>query len=193
MDGDGPWLVNMTDVALVLRAKAGDRDAFDVLMTARIDQLYRIAYLVLRDSESAQDAVQEALVDCWRDMRTLREPDRFDAWLRRLLVHAATDEARRRRRVAVHVTTLQIEPVGPDGVQGFADRDEIARVFGRLTIDHRTIVVLHYYLGLTVTEAAAAAGIPVGTAKSRLHYAALTLRSALEADARAVPAREALA
>ncbi len=88
---------------------------------------------------------------------------------------------------------MQIEPAQPDGAGALADRDELARVFDRLSIDHRTIVVLHHYLGMTVDEAATTIGIPVGTAKSRLHYATEALRAALEADARSGSARKALA
>ena len=174
----------MTNSDLVRLARDGDRDAFDLLMTAAIDHLYRIARLILRDFDSAEDAVQEALVHCWRDLPGLRDPDRFDAWLNRLLIHSVTDEARRRRRAGASLTILRIEPSQPDGADALANRDELARVFGRLSIEHRTIVVLHHYLGLTVDEAAATIGIPVGTAKSRLHYATEALRAALEADAR---------
>jgi RNA polymerase sigma-70 factor, ECF subfamily len=183
----------VTRSELVLLAREGDRDAFDILMTAVIDHLYRIARLVLRDFDSAEDAVQEALVRCWRDLPGLRDPDRFDAWLNRLLMHSVTDEARNRRRSAANVRVLRIEPAQSDGAGALADRDELARVFERLSIDHRTIVVLHHYLGLTVDEAATTIGIPVGTAKSRLHYATEALRAALEADARSGSTGKALA
>jgi RNA polymerase sigma-70 factor (ECF subfamily) len=183
----------MTDVGLVQRAKDGDRDAFDALMSSWLDRLFRIAYLCLRDADSAQDAVQEALVDCWRELPRLREPHRFDAWLRRITMRAITDEARRRRRMSGNVVALRMEPAQPDRSQALADEDEIARVFERLSIDHRTVVVLHHYLGLTVPEIAKALGVPAGTAKSRLHYAAVTLRAALEADARTTSAAEAMA
>jgi RNA polymerase sigma-70 factor (ECF subfamily) len=162
-------------------------------MTGSIDHLYRIARLILRDFDSAEDAVQEALVHCWRDLPRLRDPDRFDAWLNRLLVHSVTDEARRRRRSGTSLTILRIEPSQPDGASALANRDELARVFSRLSIDHRTIVVLHHYLGFTVDEAATTIGIPVGTAKSRLHYATEALRAALEADARSNPVGKVLA
>jgi RNA polymerase sigma-70 factor (ECF subfamily) len=174
----------VTNPELVRLARDGDRDAFDILMTAVIDHLYRIARLILRDFDSAEDAVQEALVRCWRDLPSLRDPARFDAWLNRLLVHSVTDEARRRRRSVANVTIVRIEPSQPDSTGALADRDELARVFDRLSIDHRTIVVFHFYLGLTLDEAATTIGIPVGTAKSRLHYATEALRAALEADAR---------
>ena len=175
---------SVTNPELVRLARDGDRDAFDLLMTAVIDHLYRIARLILRDFDSAEDAVQEALVHCWRDLPTLRDPDRFDAWLNRLLLHSVTDEARNRRRSGANIRILQIEPSQPDGAGALADRDELARVFNRLSLEHRTIVVLHHYLGLTVDQAATTIGIPIGTAKSRLHYATEALRAALEADAR---------
>ena len=183
----------MTKSELVRAAQDGDRDAFDLLLTAVIDHLYRIARLILRDYDSAEDAVQEALVHCWRDLPGLHDPDQFDAWLNRLLLHSVTDEARSRRRAGAIVTVVQSEPAQPDGTGALADRDQLARVFERLSIDHRTIVVLHHYLGMTVDEAATTIGIPLGTAKSRLHYATEALRAALEADARSVPARKALA
>jgi RNA polymerase sigma-70 factor, ECF subfamily len=183
----------VTKSELVRLAQDGDRDAFDLLLTAVIDHLYRVARLILRDYDSAEDAVQEALVHCWRDLPGLRDPDRFDAWLNRLLLHSVTDEARSRRRAGAIVRVVQSEPTQPDSTGVLADRDQLARVFDRLSIDHRTIVVLHHYLGMTVDEAAMTIGIPAGTAKSRLHYATEALRAALEADARSVPARKALA
>jgi RNA polymerase sigma-70 factor (ECF subfamily) len=178
---------------LVRHARDGDRDAYDILVSEVIDHLYRIARLILRDFDSAEDAVQEALVRCWRDLPRLREPDRFDAWLNRILLHAVTDEARNHRRSVAGVTLVRIEPSQPDRTGELADRDELARVFGRLSIEHRTIVVLHHYLGLTVDEAATTIGIPVGTAKSRLHYATGAMRAALDADARRTSAGKALA
>jgi RNA polymerase sigma-70 factor, ECF subfamily len=183
----------MTDIELVRRARKGDRDAFDLLMTATIDHLYRVARLVLRDADRAEDAVQETLVRCWRDVPSLRDPDRFDAWLNRLLTHAISDEARRHRTFSANVVLLRHEPAGGDETSSLADRDQLARVFDRLSVEHRTIVVLHHYAGFTLEEAAAAIGIPRGTAKSRLHYATLALRAALDADARSSSSNEVLA
>jgi len=174
-------------------ARDGDRDAYDVLITELVDHLFRVARLILREHDSAEDAVQEALVRCWRDLPRLREPDRFESWLNRILLNAITDEARNRRRFRASVVKLRLEPTQLDAVASIADRDELARVFDRLSVEHRTVIVLHHYLGLTVDEAARTIGIPVGTAKSRLHYATDALRAALEADARRVPAGEALA
>lgn len=183
----------MTKSELVRLARGGDRDAYDVLMAELVDHLYRIARLILRDFDSAEDAVQEALVRCWRDLPGLRDPERFDAWLNRILLNSIRDETRRRRRRQTDLTRIRLEVVQPDGSGAIADRDEIARVFGRLSIEHRTVVVLHHYLGMTVDEAATTIGIPVGTAKSRLHYATEALRAALDADARRISAGKALA
>jgi RNA polymerase sigma-70 factor, ECF subfamily len=183
----------VTNAELVRRAREGDRDAFDLLMTAVIDRLYRIARLILRDTDRAEDAVQEALVRCWRDLRTLRDPDRFDAWLNRLLLNSINEEARRHRRYSARLVELTIESPQKDDTGLVVDRDQLARVFGRLSIDHRTVIVLHHYLGFTVEDAASTIGIPIGTAKSRLHYATEALRAALDADARTSAARQVTA
>jgi RNA polymerase sigma-70 factor (ECF subfamily) len=183
----------VTRSELVRQARQGDRDAFDILLTDVVDQLYRVARLILRDYDRAEDAVQETLVRCWRNLPGLRDPDRFDAWLNRILVRAITDEARRRRGIVLNLVRLPAEPSEADASSRLADQDEIARVFARLSVEHRTIVVLHHYLGMTTDEAARAIGIPPGTAKSRLHYATQALRAVLEADARSVTEGRALA
>ena len=183
----------MTRSELVRQARQGDRDVFDILLTDVVDHLYRIARLVLRDFDRAEDAVQEALVRCWRDLPSLREPDRFDAWLNRILMRAITDEARKKRGFVANVVQLKVEPAVADSSGALADRDEIARVFERLSVEHRTIVILHHYLGMTTDEAARTIGVPHGTAKSRLHYATEALRAALEADARGAAQGRALA
>jgi RNA polymerase sigma-70 factor (ECF subfamily) len=157
-------------------------------VTQSVDAMYRVARLILRDYDRASDAVQEALVRCWRDLPQLRDPERFDAWRNRILLHAITEEARKRRRDRMALTVISIDS-HPDASAALADRDELARVFGRLSVEHRTVVVLHHYLGMTADEAASTIGIPVGTAKSRLHYATEALRSALDADARASKGR----
>jgi RNA polymerase sigma-70 factor (ECF subfamily) len=150
-----------------------------------IGRLYAVARLILRDSERAEDATQEALVAAWRDLAALRDPDRFDAWLHRLLVRTCYREARRgRRRWAVEAEVRGSVTYETDPATDLADRDELERGFRRLDVDQRTIIVLHHYLGLTLDEAADALGIPPGTARSRLHRATQALRAALDADAR---------
>jgi RNA polymerase sigma factor (sigma-70 family) len=169
---------------LVLAAQRGDHEAFEVLATAAGDRLFAIARLILRDRDGAQDAVQEALVNAWRELPRLHEPDRFAGWLYRLVVNACADQGRRQRRWSAEIRLIRAEPAIDDGTRSFADRDQLERGFRHLKPDQRAVVVLHFYLGLPVPEVAETLGIPVGTAKSRLHYAIEALRAALEADAR---------
>jgi RNA polymerase sigma-70 factor (ECF subfamily) len=170
---------------LVERAMTGDHDAFSELARVAIGRLYVIARLILRDDAKADDATQEALLSAWRHIRGLRDPDRFDAWLHRLLVNACNREAGRHRRhgaMEVHVEALELAE--PDSTLDLADRDQIERGFARLDLDQRTVLVLHYYLGLRLDEAAEVLGVPPGTVRSRLHRAIVAMRAALDADAR---------
>ena len=181
---------------LVLRARNGDHEAFALLANAAFDPLFRTARLILRDDESALDAVQDALLSAWLHVRAVRDPDRFEAWLRRLLVHACYREARRtgRRRVMeLHVTPLEA-PASDDIQQTIAIRDELERGFRHLSTQHRAVLVVHHYLGLADHDAALVLDIPVGTYKSRLNRATAALRAALEADERTpAVARESIA
>src|SRR5918994_4365563 len=170
---------------LVERAMAGDHDAFSELARVAIGRLYVVARLIVRDDGVAEDATQEALVSAWSHLGALRDPDRFDAWLHRLLVRSCYREAERRRRrgsVEVHVPVLEA-PVA-DSTADFADRDQLERGFRRLDTDQRAVLVLHHYLGLSPAEAAEVLGVPPGTVRSRLHRATRAMRAALEADAR---------
>jgi RNA polymerase sigma-70 factor, ECF subfamily len=173
------------DRALVEQAQRGDRDAFAVLARTRGDRLMAIAQRILRDVGRAEDAVQQTLVIAWRELRSLRDPDRFDAWLQRLLINATYDEARRAKAWNANIRELPAEgPAGPDGSSAVEDRDRLDRGFRRLPVDQRAILVFTHYLGLTPTEIAERMEIPVGTARSRLHYAHRAMRAAIEADER---------
>ena len=175
----------MVQRELVALARNGDREAFSALAASVVDRLYATAMLILGDHSMADDATQETIVLAWRDLPSLRDPDRFDAWLRRLLVNACRDEGRRHRRRRPEITLLPIhEPVIGDSSAGLADRDALERGFRRLKPDHRAVIVLHYYLDLSLVEVASATGAPLGTVKSRIHHATRALRAALEADAR---------
>jgi RNA polymerase sigma-70 factor (ECF subfamily) len=170
---------------LVERAIAGDRDAYAELVRTLIGRLYAVAFLILRNQAQAEDATQEALVAAWRDLSALRDPDRFDGWVHRILVRACHREAARGRRAGdVHVDVSTINLVQPDRSVDVVITDELERGFRRLDPDLRAVVVLRFYLDLPVPEVAEMLGIPVGTAKSRIHRATQMLRAALEADAR---------
>jgi len=172
---------------LVVQAQNGDRDAFAALVQMTSDRMYALAARILRDNDLAEDALQGALITVWRQLPTLRDPDRFEAWVRRLLVHACYAEARRRRAWAANVRALPVDgPVAPDGTLSIDDRDALDRAFRRLTVEQRAVFVLHHHVGLPLVEIADTLGIPAGTARSRLHYATRVLRAAVEADAEPV-------
>lgn len=173
----------MSGRELVELAQRGDHDAFAVLATAASARLDAAARLILRDRELARDAVQNALVRAWRDLPGLRDPDRFDAWLHRLLVNACLDEARRRRRRPAEVEMLPTDMYSSAGeVHHLDDRDLVERALGRLEPENRALVVLHYYLGYPVPDAAASLGMSLPAAKSRLHRALEAMRHALTSE-----------
>jgi RNA polymerase sigma-70 factor (ECF subfamily) len=173
---------------LIERAARGDTEAFTDLVATRVGRLDGAARLIVRDPERAKDAVQEALVRAWRDLPSLRDPDRFDAWLHRLLVRACLDEGRRfgRHRFEVELSPIHVTSV-PDASGAVSDRDQLDRAFRRLPADQRTALVLVHYLDLSLAEAAMALGVPIGTARSRLYRGLTALRSALDAAERSTP------
>ena len=151
-----------------------------MLVDLTIARLDTAARLILRDPELARDAVQETLIHAWRDLRGLRDPDRFDAWLHRLMINACLDLQRHRRRRVIEVELTPLDaPSVPDTVGAFADRALLDEALAHLDPGHRAVVVLHYYLGMPMPDVAASIGIPVGTAKSRLHYALATMRASV--------------
>jgi RNA polymerase sigma-70 factor (ECF subfamily) len=170
---------------LVEQAQGGDREAFAILARTRGDTLFGVARRILRDVGLAEDAVQQTLVIAWRELPRLRDPDRFDAWLQRMLINACYAEARQRRAWNANIRVLPLDgPAGPDELASLVDRDEVERGFRRLPPEQRAILVLHHYLGLGLTEIGEVLDIPAGTARSRLHYAHRAMRALLEADAR---------
>lgn len=168
---------------LVERARDGDDVAFTELVDLDGDRCYAIAYRILRDVERAQDAVQQAFLLAWRELPRLRDPERFEIWLHRLVVNACYEEFRRYRRWSANVRTLPIDgPAAPDETVSIDERDALERAFRGLTPEHRAVVVLHHHIGMPLTSIAEVAGVPVGTVKSRLHYATRILRGALATD-----------
>jgi RNA polymerase sigma-70 factor (ECF subfamily) len=166
-------------------AQQGNRDAFDQVARASGDRCLAIACRILRDVDLAEDAVQTALVQAWRELRSLRDVDRFEPWLHRILVRACYAEARRRRRWSSAIRTLPVDLASErNDILTVNDRDQLERAFRRLSVEHRSVLVLHHHVGLPLPEVAERLDINLGTAKSRLHYATSALRASLEADAR---------
>jgi RNA polymerase sigma-70 factor, ECF subfamily len=174
---------------LVERARRGDHDAFAALVDPSLARLDAAARLILRDPELARDAVQEGLLRAWRDLPGLRDPERFEAWLHRLTVNSCLDLVRRRRRRAFEVELTPIDaPATSDPSSALADREVVDTALKGLDPGHRAVVALHYLLGMPLSDVAAALGIPLGTAKSRLHYALAAMRTSVAAEPGAAPA-----
>ena len=174
------------DRTLVEAAQRGDQSAFVDLVRSTGDRLFALAYRILRDVDRAEDALQDALVIAWRDLRTLRDPDRFDAWMHRVVTNVCIAQATRERRRTAKLRVLPVEgPAAPDDMLGIGDRDQLERGFRRLTPEERAVLVLHHYAGYTLVEMAEILGQPAGTVRSRLHHAHRAMRAAIEADARA--------
>ena len=170
--------------ALVERARNGDDDAFTQLVDMDGDRCYAIAYRILRDVDRAKDAVQQAFLLAWRELPRLRDIERFEVWLYRLLVNACYEEARRHKRWTTRVRALPMEgPTAPDPIISADDRDALERAFKRLSPEHRAVFVMHHHAGLPLAAIAEVAGVPLGTVKSRLHHSIRNLRAALKSDA----------
>ena len=183
---------NELDESLIRAAQAGDREAFTRLAESLGRPFLATSRRILHDLHLAEDATQEALVAIWHGLPGLRDTTRFEAWAYRLLVRSCYAEASKVRSRTPDLRSLHPEPAGQaDTVGAIIDRDQLDRAFRRLSIDHRTVIVLRYYLDLPLDQIARVVGISDGTVASRLHYAVEQLRSAVDADARE-PLREAL-
>ena len=173
------------DPSLVSRAQHGDEEAFALLAVAVGNGLLAVAHRILRDVDLAKDATQQALLSIWRDLPQLRDPARFEAWSYRILVRECYSEGRRTRAWSSAPRLVAIDsPDQTDTLGDVHDRDQLERAFRRLSVEHRAVVVLHYYLDLSIDEIADTLRLPAGTVKSRVHHAMRGLRAALDADAR---------
>lgn len=173
---------------LVARAQRGDREAFASLTAGRTNRLYAAARLILRDDEAAADAVQDTLVRAWVDLRGLRDLSLFDAWLHRVLIRVChRTVSRSRARIVREVRAVgQWQVTTSDVEVELAARDELERGLRHLSHDHRTVLVVRYYLDLPLGECAQVLGLPLGTVQSRINRALQAMRSALEAEGRHV-------
>ena len=166
---------------LVEIAQRGDTDAFAQLVKVGFPRLKGVAYLILRDVDRAEDAVQEAFVAAWQDLRALRDLDAWDAWIRRLLVrncYRLAKKERRRTEVELHVKPDPARSAH-DTSADVADREWVYSELARIDVDKRSVIVLHYYLDLPMREVAEILDIPYGTAASRLHRGLELMRASM--------------
>jgi RNA polymerase sigma-70 factor (ECF subfamily) len=184
------------DDALVERARDGDATAFDALVASRLDRCYRLAWSILLNDADAADATQEAFVAAWRQLPRLRDARAFDGWLNRIVANAA----KMARRHRIRLREVQVRTIGAVATDETAaaipaldrstsdfervhEADAIGRAFDRLREHERLILALHYVEERPVAEIARSLGVPVGTAKWRLHAARQALEQAMEGEA----------
>lgn len=172
------------DRSLIDRARNGDLDAFETIVRARMDAVYRLTNAILGNEADARDAAQETFVAAWREVGRLREPDRFEAWLQRVAVNAArqTHRARSRRRVR-EIPSSTVVALADQAAR--APRDDAAildAALATLPVEQRAILVLHHLEGRPLAELAAILDIPEGTAKSRMFTARRALAAAVRAE-----------
>ena len=173
------------DRDLVEAAQRGDQAAFVDLIRPRSARLLAMAQRITQDAAVAEDTLQDALVLAWRDIRAIRDPERFDPWLRRLVVNQCVRHATRERTRTARLRELPLEgPAATDDYATVAMRDQLERGFRRLQPVQRATLVLHHFVGYSPAEIAETFGIPPATARSRLYHAQQAMRAALEADAR---------
>ena len=166
------------DADLVVRAQQGDEQAFALLAGHLYGQLRHVAVRILRDEDLAKDATQLAALDMWRYLPKLRDPAKFEAWAYRLLVNRCKREAKRRSR-----PEPPLPPTPPPDELGVViDRDLLERGFRNLSVDQRTVLVLHHYAGMTVESIAETLDVPTGTVQSRMARALARLRRSLHVD-----------
>ena len=179
--------------SLVQRAQQGDQAAFEALILANHARLLRVAHGVLRDRHAAEDAVQQAFLDIWRDIRRLRDPSKFEGWSYKLLLRICYAESKRSPKwVSDSHMPAAAEPRVGDVFGVIVDRDQLSRGFQHLSTDHRAIIVLRYLADLSPEQVAEALDIPRKTVYSRLGRAMDALRAALESESRSaepVPVR----
>ena len=187
-ESEGP-IETAKDHSLADRARNGDLDAFEELMHARIDAIYRLSYAIVGDEADARDSTQESFITAWRGIRGLRDPGRFDAWLQRIAVNTARMTLRSRgRRHVREIPSGDVATLAAMSDQGRPERsdgDVLGAALDRLPVDQRTILVLHHLEGHDLAGLADVLEVPVGTVKSRLHGARQALRAALSAEERA--------
>ena len=154
--------------------------AFDQLVSEHLETAYRLALAILRDPSDAADVTQDAYLLAWSRRSALRDRERIEAWLTRIVINACRDRLRRRRRIVFVPLSASDGTGSADPYARVAERDRLERAFARLEADDRIVLVLRYRTDLSVAAIAARTGLAEGTVKSRLHRARQLLRQALE-------------
>lgn len=171
-----------TDEQLLRDHVAGSHDAFAELVARHERRAFAIALRMTGRDADAEDATQEAFLSVLRGAAAFRGDARFTTWFHRIVVNASYDALRRRERAPMPVEDdallATISPVG-DRTAEVESSIDIARALTRVPEEHRAVLILHDVHDLGFDEIGEVLGIPVGTAKSRLHRGRVALARAL--------------
>lgn len=167
---------------IVTQQDALDRASYDYVRAARAkaSDAYRLAGYLLGDATEAQDAVQDALVKAWQRWPSLRDPEAFGPWFDRIVVNVCRDRMRRHRTLRMVELDTAGEVESADTFASMQLGDEVAGAVARLGPDHRIVIALRFWRDLSLEQVAETLDLPVGTVKSRLHYALAALRTELK-------------
>jgi RNA polymerase sigma-70 factor (ECF subfamily) len=153
------------------REAAALRDEFVRLAGRHLDGAYKLAGYLLGDAGEAEDAVQEALVRAWRAWPRLRDPDSVGPWLDRIVANVCKTRLGKRRGVRNVAFDDELEIHAPDPFRAALARDAMGRALDKLSPEQRVVVVLRYWRDMPLEQIALRLDVPLGTVKSRLHYA----------------------
>jgi RNA polymerase sigma factor (sigma-70 family) len=159
-----------------------DATAFAQLVKPELPGAYRLAGYLLRDETEAEDAAQEAVERAWQSWAQLRDADRFGAWFGRIVTNVCQDRLRARRgAVVIEINVSVAEKLHErDAFRDALARDEVGRLVRTLPPDQQVVVAWRFWRDLSLDEIAERLDVPLGTVKSRLHYAMRALRKELE-------------
>ena len=181
------------DKALVQQAQKGDMLAFEELVARHRDKIYARAYSMMRNEEEAIDLSQEAWVKAWQRLAQFQGDSSFATWLTRIVINLCLDQIRRQKRHrAESIEAMdeesggverQMEPIMTNPTERLERgelRKRIDEAMGKLSHEHRTVLVLHEFEELEYKEIAKVMGCSIGTIMSRLFYARRRLASLLQ-------------
>ncbi len=168
------------DRELIDRAKAGDRLAFDDMVGPLVNQAFRLAFGMLHDRASSEDAVQEAAVRAWRKLSNLRPESPLRPWFLAIVANQCRTTLRSR-----WWSVIRVDQIETPGSSGFEDRivrgADLRAALRKLAADQREVLVLRYYLDLPLEEVASITGVPMGTVKSRINRGLAAMRPHFDA------------
>ncbi len=173
----------MVERDLVASAKAGDRAAFEELVSQTHRRVYTLAYRLVGDRAEAEDVAQEAYLRMFRGLAGFREEARFETWMYRIVANCAVSALRSRGRFGDVVPDEDLDLPAPEQTeQQTLDSDELSRALAQLPEGQRVALILKDVYGLSCREIGDELGVEEGAVKVRLHRARKRLVDLLTAE-----------